>query len=66
MPGYKALLIVEDDTLFAGSLLEFAEKGYKGIVAVSGDATVEMARRYLPIGILLDVQHGQERLGSHG
>ncbi|HTR28456.1 MAG TPA: response regulator [Puia sp.] len=56
-PGDKVLLIVEDDTLFAGSLLEFArKKGYKGIVAVSGDAGVRMARRYLPTGILLDVQ----------
>jgi signal transduction histidine kinase/DNA-binding response OmpR family regulator/CHASE3 domain sensor protein len=56
-PGDKVLLIVEDDTLFAGSLLEFTrKKGYKGIVAVSGDAGIRMARRFLPIGILLDVQ----------
>jgi signal transduction histidine kinase/CheY-like chemotaxis protein/CHASE3 domain sensor protein len=55
--GDKILLIVEDDTLFAGSLLEFTrKKGYKGIVAVSGDAAVRMARRFLPMGILLDVQ----------
>ena len=56
-PGDKVLLIVEDDTLFAGSLLEFTrKKGYKGIVAVSGDAAIRMARRFLPIGILLDIQ----------
>src|SRR6185312_15664372 len=56
-PGDKVLLIVEDDTLFAGSLLEFTrKKGYKGIVAVSGDKAVRMARQYLPIGILLDIQ----------
>jgi signal transduction histidine kinase/CheY-like chemotaxis protein/HAMP domain-containing protein len=56
-PGDKVLLIVEDDTVFAGSLLEFArKKGYKGLVAVSGDAGVRMARRYLPTGILLDIQ----------
>jgi signal transduction histidine kinase/CheY-like chemotaxis protein/CHASE3 domain sensor protein len=55
--GDKVLLIIEDDTLFAGSLLEFTrKKGYKGIVAVSGDAGIRMARRFLPIGILLDVQ----------
>jgi CheY-like chemotaxis protein len=55
--GDKILLIVEDDTLFAGSLLEFArKKGYKGIVAVSGDTAIRMARRFLPMGILLDVQ----------
>jgi signal transduction histidine kinase/DNA-binding response OmpR family regulator/CHASE3 domain sensor protein len=57
VPGDKVLLIVEDDTLFAGSLLEFTRrKGYKGIVAVSGDSGVRMARRFLPMGILLDVQ----------
>ncbi len=56
-PGDKVLLIVEDDTLFAGALLEFTrKKGYKGIVAVSGDAAVRMARRFLPIGVLLDIQ----------
>jgi signal transduction histidine kinase/DNA-binding response OmpR family regulator/CHASE3 domain sensor protein len=55
--GDKVLLIVEDDTLFAGSLLEFSrKKGYKGIVAVSGDAAIRMARRYRPMGILLDIQ----------
>ncbi len=57
IPGDKVLLIVEDDTLFAGSLLEFSrKKGYKGIVAVSGDAAIRMARRYLPMGIMLDIQ----------
>lgn len=56
-PGDKVLLIVEDDTLFAGSLLEFSrKKGYKGIVAVSGDAAIRMAKRYRPIGIMLDIQ----------
>jgi CheY-like chemotaxis protein len=55
--GDKVLLIVEDDTLFAGSLLEFSrKKGYKGIVAVSGDAAIRMARRYHPMGIMLDIQ----------
>jgi signal transduction histidine kinase/DNA-binding response OmpR family regulator len=55
--GDKVLLIVEDDTLFAHSLLDFSrKKGYKGIVAVSGDAGITMARRYRPMGILLDIQ----------
>jgi CheY-like chemotaxis protein/two-component sensor histidine kinase len=55
--GDKVLLIVEDDTLFAQSLLDFSrKKGYKGIVAVSGDAGLAMARRYRPMGILLDIQ----------
>ena len=56
-PGDKVLLIVEDDTLFASSLLEFSrKKGYKGVVAVSGDAAIRMARRYHPMGIMLDIQ----------
>ncbi|HEY6902358.1 MAG TPA: response regulator, partial [Puia sp.] len=57
LPGDKVLLIVEDDTLFAQSLLDFGrKKGYKGIVAVSGEAGIQMAKRYRPIGILLDIQ----------
>ena len=56
-PGDKVLLIVEDDTLFAQSLLDFSrKKGYKGLVAVSGDVGIQMARRYRPTGILLDIQ----------
>jgi CheY-like chemotaxis protein len=56
-PDDKVLLIVEDDTFFAQSLLDFArKKGYKGVVAVSGDAAIRMARLYRPMGILLDIQ----------
>ncbi len=56
-PGDKVLLIVEDDTFFAQSLLDFSrKKGYKGIVAVSGDVGLQMAKRYRPMGILLDIQ----------
>jgi signal transduction histidine kinase/CheY-like chemotaxis protein/CHASE3 domain sensor protein len=55
--GDKILLIVEDDIFFAQSLLDFGrKKGYKGVVAVSGDAAIRMARQYRPIGILLDIQ----------
>ena len=53
----KVLLIVEDDTVFAKTLLDFSrKKGYRGVVAVSGDAGIRMAKRYKPVGILLDVQ----------
>ncbi len=53
----KKILIVEDDTFFAKSLLEVArKKGYKGIVSVRGDEGFELARKYNPAGILLDVQ----------
>ncbi|MFT3704715.1 MAG: response regulator [Agriterribacter sp.] len=55
--GDKIILIVEDDTAFATALLDYArQKGYKGIVAVRGDRAVQLAERYLPAAILLDVQ----------
>lgn len=51
------ILIIEDDTAFAKSLLSFTQKkGYKGIVAVRGDEGIEMAFRYNPQAILLDLQ----------
>lgn len=56
-PDDKVLLIVEDDTFFAQGLLDFSrKKGYKGVVAVSGDVAIRMARQYRPMGILLDIQ----------
>ncbi|HVF96609.1 MAG TPA: response regulator, partial [Flavisolibacter sp.] len=55
--GDKTILIIEDDTAFARSLLDYTRsKGYKGIVAVRGDEGIELAKRFLPLGILLDVQ----------
>src|SRR5690606_14959752 len=56
-PGEKTILIVEDDTNFAMSLLEFTRKrGYKGIVAVRGDHALNLAVAYKPVGVLLDIQ----------
>ena len=56
-PGDKVILIVEDDTAFARSLLEYTrQKGYKGVVSVRGDEAMELAKQFLPIGILLDIQ----------
>lgn len=53
----KSILIIEDDTFFAKTLLEFTRKrGYKGLVAVRGDAGIEMALKYNPLAILLDIQ----------
>ncbi len=55
--GDKVILIVEDDTAFAHSLLEYTrKKGYKGVVTVRGDEGLELAKQFNPIGILLDVQ----------
>jgi len=56
-PGDRNLLIVEDDTAFAKALLDFARsRGYKGIVSVRGDEALPLAKKYSPLGILLDVQ----------
>ncbi|WP_336517199.1 response regulator [Pollutibacter soli] len=55
--GDKVILIIEDDTSFAKSLLDFTRnKGYKGVVAVRGDEGIQLAKEILPTGILLDVQ----------
>ncbi|TCD11706.1 response regulator [Pedobacter frigidisoli] len=56
-PDDKVILIVEDDTPFAKTLLDFTRKrNYKGIVAVRGDVGIEMAKAYKPKAILLDIQ----------
>jgi len=56
-PDDKVILIVEDDTLFAKTLLDFTRKRkYKGLVAVRGDVGVEMAKTFKPLAILLDIQ----------
>jgi len=55
--GDRVILMIEDDTAFARSLLEYTRKnGYKGIVAVRGDEGIALAKKFLPMGILLDVQ----------
>jgi signal transduction histidine kinase/DNA-binding response OmpR family regulator/CHASE3 domain sensor protein len=53
----RVILIVEDDTNFAKSLLEFTrQRGYKGIITVRGDQALNLAMVYRPVGILLDIQ----------
>ncbi|MDQ0477976.1 response regulator [Chryseobacterium sp. MDT2-18] len=55
--GDKVILIIEDDTAFAKILLDFSRtKNYKAIVAVRGDAGIEMAQHFKPLAILLDIQ----------
>ena len=57
VPGDKVILIIEDDTPFAKTLLNFTRKrNYKGVVAVRGDVGIEMANHFLPVAILLDIQ----------
>ncbi|RYE52665.1 MAG: response regulator, partial [Sphingobacteriales bacterium] len=56
-PDDRTILIIEDDTAFAKALLEFTRKrNYKGIIAVRGDTGIEMAKKYKPVAILLDIQ----------
>lgn len=56
-PGDSSILIVEDDTDFAKSLLNFTrQRGYKGVVTVRGDQALPLALEYMPLGILLDVE----------
>jgi signal transduction histidine kinase/CheY-like chemotaxis protein/CHASE3 domain sensor protein len=56
-PFDKTLLIIEDDTMFARSLLNYThKKGYKGLVAVRGDEGLRLAAEFKPTGILLDIQ----------
>jgi len=56
-PGERVVLIVEDDLSFSQILLELArEKGFKGLVATRGDTALELARRFRPDGITLDIK----------
>ena len=52
----QTLLIIEDDFAFADLLSDYAvEKGFKPIVAHSGDKGLEMAMTELPDAIVLDI-----------
>ncbi|MFD1775221.1 response regulator [Paenibacillus rhizophilus] len=53
----KVLLIIEDDDKFAKVLVDMARaRGFKTIVALRGDAGLQMAQSYLPDAIILDIQ----------
>jgi hypothetical protein len=55
--GERVVLIVEDDVNFAGILLDLArEKGFKGLVATTGEAALSLARRYKPDAVTLDIK----------
>lgn len=52
----KTILIVEDDIYFVKILQNSAKsRGYKVLVAVNGMEAVELAKKYIPTGIILDL-----------
>ncbi|RUL73134.1 response regulator [Dyella choica] len=55
-PGDSVILVVEDDPAFARILADMVrQKGHHMLHAPNGEAGLELARRYHPVGILLDV-----------
>lgn len=55
--GDRVLLIIEDDPNFANILLDMTRQHqFKALVALQGDVGLEMAKRYLPDAIILDIQ----------
>ena len=56
LPADKVILIVEDDTNFAKILLQHAnDSGYKAVISVRGDQVTDLALRYRPAAVLLDI-----------
>ncbi|HEX7419033.1 MAG TPA: HAMP domain-containing protein [Thermoanaerobaculia bacterium] len=55
-PGDRTLMIVEDDVNFARILLDMARgKGFKVIVATRGETAINLAKRFRPDAITLDI-----------
>ncbi|MEO6250275.1 MAG: response regulator [Luteimonas sp.] len=56
LANIPTILIVEDDPAFARILADMIHrKGYRVLAAANGEDGIELARRYQPTGILLDV-----------
>jgi len=55
--GGRLVLIVEDDPSFSEILLDVAQKmNFKGVVARDGETAIEMAKRFKPDAITLDLR----------
>ena len=56
IPGGTVILVVEDDPVFARTLVGLVRrKGHQALAAGDGESGLALARRYRPTGILLDV-----------
>jgi len=54
--GESTVLIIEDDKNFAEILKDYAiERGFKPILAYSGDTGLELAKKHSPQAIILDI-----------
>ncbi|HEU6456488.1 MAG TPA: response regulator, partial [Roseateles sp.] len=54
--GDLVLLIIEDDPQYARIVLQLArDRGFKGLVALKGNLGLELARRFRPTAISLDI-----------
>jgi HAMP domain-containing protein/CheY-like chemotaxis protein len=55
--GDRPVLIIEDDIAFANILLDLArEKGFKGVVATTGQMALALATKFNPAAITLDIR----------
>ncbi|MDM8558662.1 response regulator [Candidatus Parabeggiatoa sp. HSG14] len=55
-PGDTSLLVIEDDRKFSSIILELShKKGFKCIIAEDGFSGLEMAEKYEPNAIILDI-----------
>ncbi len=55
-PGQTVILVIEDDAAFVKILVDLIHrKGYRVLAALDGESGLELARRFRPTGILLDV-----------
>ncbi|SNS70204.1 Signal transduction histidine kinase [Belliella buryatensis] len=53
----RVILIMEDDPIFAETLLEFVRsRGFKGIIATQANKGVSYALKFMPMAILLDLK----------
>jgi len=56
-PGDRLVLVVEDDEGFGQALAAVAEEaGFKSVIATTGREGLRLAKKYSPMGIVLDIK----------